>query len=479
MRNNSQNTYDAIIIGAGIGGLVCGCYLAKAGMKVLLAEQHHKPGGYCSSFKRKGYLFDSASHCFGAYRKDGIVRKVINDHSIHHKINIIKFNPSDIIYTPDYHVSFRTNIEETIESFRLSFPQEEQNLRKFFNDVTYPNPNFFSKMRNWTFNDLLNRYFNDMYLKATLSMPLLGNGGLPPSQMSAFIGSKLYSEFLIDGGYYPEGGMQTLPDALSARFQEYGGTLRLSCKVKKIIMQDNKVSGIVLDNEDLISSRYVVSGCDARQTYLQLLDISHYNYEFYNQVNNMSPSLSDFIIYLGIDKNCENLPKTGTSLWFFSHYDIDKAYVAAQCADINGFGGYLLRISEDKSTILGIIPAPYKDKSYWDDNKDEFMHAFIEKIEYQSIPNLSSHVLYKEAATPHTLYRYTLNQNGASYGWAGTPSQIAVPNMRKASFLDGLYLTSSWSTHGIGISGVFYMGHDTAKIILRKETRHNRIKELL
>ena len=50
-----MNKYDVIIIGAGIGGLTCGCYLAKAGLKVLIIEQHNKPGGYCTSFERKGY----------------------------------------------------------------------------------------------------------------------------------------------------------------------------------------------------------------------------------------------------------------------------------------------------------------------------------------------------------------------------------------------------------------------------------------
>ncbi|NOY64254.1 MAG: NAD(P)-binding protein, partial [Nitrospirae bacterium] len=68
MSRRSSEEYDAIIIGAGIGGLVCGCYLAKAGMKVLICEQHHKPGGYCTSFKRKGFTFDAAAHCFGSYR---------------------------------------------------------------------------------------------------------------------------------------------------------------------------------------------------------------------------------------------------------------------------------------------------------------------------------------------------------------------------------------------------------------------------
>ncbi len=64
----NSNAYDAAIIGAGLGGLVCGCYLAKAGMKVLIVEKHFKPGGYCTTFKRKDFTFDAAAHSFGGYR---------------------------------------------------------------------------------------------------------------------------------------------------------------------------------------------------------------------------------------------------------------------------------------------------------------------------------------------------------------------------------------------------------------------------
>src|SRR5512135_1611837 len=96
MQKSSDTMYDAIIIGAGISGLVCGCYLAKAGMKVLIAEQHFKPGGYCTSFKRKGYTFDAAAHSFGGYRKDGIVRKVFSELGIDKRIKIKRYDPSDI-----------------------------------------------------------------------------------------------------------------------------------------------------------------------------------------------------------------------------------------------------------------------------------------------------------------------------------------------------------------------------------------------
>jgi phytoene dehydrogenase-like protein len=137
--------------------------------------------------------------------------------------------------------------------------------------------------------------------------------------------------------------------------------------------------------------------------------------------------------------------------------------------DIEGYGGYALRISHDKSTIYAGIPAPYKSKRYWVDNKQKFLESLIDKIEKYTIPNFSKHIIYKEAATPYTLYRYTLNYRGASFGWAGIPSQFAVPNLRKPSFIQGLYLAGHWTTLGVGISGTAYVGYDTAKMLLRKE----------
>jgi len=61
LRRRPDPSYDAVIIGSGIGGLITANLLAKGGLRVLLVEQHYMVGGYCSSFRRGGYTFDAAT----------------------------------------------------------------------------------------------------------------------------------------------------------------------------------------------------------------------------------------------------------------------------------------------------------------------------------------------------------------------------------------------------------------------------------
>jgi phytoene dehydrogenase-like protein len=464
-----KNIYDAVIIGAGMSGLVCGCYLAQAGMKVLIVEQHHKPGGYCTSFSRRGFTFDAAAHSFGAYRKGGIVRKVFNDLEIDKQVRITRYDPSDIVISPEYKISFWADFKKTINDLQKAFPEEIDNIKNFFLLLVNPMPTFFARIRSWTFKKLLDTYFTDDKLKAIISLPVYGNSGASPTILSACMGAQIFTEFLLDGGYYPEGGMQTLPDALTDAFKKSGGEIWLSCPVKKIQVKENKVDGIITEIGDFIPSRYVISNCDARQTFFNFLGKKVISADFLKRISKMTPSLSAFILYLGVDKHFHDLPEPGTNLWILSQYNFDNAYSAVKKGNFNSIGGYLTHVSPDKKSLLSFINVPFINKKYWTDNKKILAESFLKRIEKDVIPGLSKHTIYKEAATPQTLFRYTLNHKGATFGWAVTPSQLAIPDFRKPSFIQGLYLTGHWTTRGLGISGVVHVGYDTAKMILRKE----------
>ncbi|OHE55560.1 MAG: hypothetical protein A2Z47_07475 [Thermodesulfovibrio sp. RBG_19FT_COMBO_42_12] len=463
-----NNTYDAIIIGAGISGLVCGCYLAKAGMKVLIVEQHNKPGGYFTSFKRRGFLFDAAAHSFGNYREGGLVRKVLTELAVDKMIKILRFDPSDIIITPDFKMTFYNDIKDTTTKLANIFPKEKDNIIKFFNFLTSANQFEFVKLKDKTFSFLLHSFFKDEKLINSFALPVLGNGGLPPSLMHAFSGSKIFTESLIDGGYYPEGGIQNLPNALDSIIRQNNGNIFYRRLIKKILVKRNSVIGVKLDNNETFISKNVVSACDMTQTFKTLLGRKIIGNQVIYKLNHMVPSVSTFILYIGITKPFNGLPPPGTNTWYLPYYDLDKIYDRIQKCDFGKAGMYMLRVSPDEKTILVFIGAPFKTRLYWERNKKKLAEEFLNRIE-EHFTDIRKHVAYFDAATPSTLFRYTLNYKGAAFGWAKMPSQIFDSILSKTTSINGLYLTGHWTGIASGLPGAFYGGYTIARRILRKE----------
>lgn len=459
--------YDVIIIGSGISGLICGCCLAKTGLKVLIVEQHSKPGGYCTSFERMGFIFDAAAHSLGGFNY-GNLGNIFSYLNLFDEVKFVRADPSNTIITPDFRVSFWADLDKTINDFQVAFPDEKNVINDFFQYIITPDSRS-ARLKGWSFNDLLHKYFLDDKLKAILSFPLFGNGGLPPSRMSAFIGVKIFKEFLIDGGYYPVDSIQKLPDALLKKYYQFGGQIFLSCRVNKIKVNQNAVTGVDLEADGFVPSRYVVSNCDARQTFFNLIGKKYLPESFIAEMNHMSPSLSAFIVYLGTDGYFDQDIFNGTNLWMLYYYDLEKIYRYAKKGDFANLGGYLLHPSLRKNSMVALMIAPYKTKRFWSENKQKLMKFFIERIDQDILHNLTDHIVYKGAASPHTLHRYTSNYQGAAFGWECTPEQLALTDFRKPSFIQGLYMTGHWTTKGLGIPGVAYVGFDTASMILRKE----------
>lgn len=473
MSELNKQTYDAIIIGAGIGGLVCACYLAKAGMKVLIIEQHDKPGGYCTTFKRKGFSFDAAAHSFGSYREGGNFRRIINELGVDGMIKITRFDPTDVILTPDFNITFWNDTKKTIDNLIDIFPKEKNNIINYYNfyNSQASNDQLESiKLKDKTFADFLSLFFTDADLINTISFPVLGNGGLPPSLMHAFTGTKIFREFLIDGGYYPQGGMQELPNALCHIIKQNNGTIMLKKLVKKILVKNNTAIGVELDDKNSFFSKYVISACDITQTLNSFLGEAIVGEKITAKLKDMSPSISTFTLYIGIDEQFEGLPREGTNIWHLPYCDLDKIFNNITHGNLENFGsnGFMFRVSPGKRTILAFTGAPFSTALFWKQNKQKMAMEFLNKLE-KLIPNLKKHITYFDAATPQTHYRYTLNRNGANYGWAPTQSQLFDPDFRQKTRVQRLYSTGHWTAQTHGIPGVAYIGYNTAHLILKNE----------
>ncbi|MEW6601229.1 MAG: NAD(P)/FAD-dependent oxidoreductase, partial [Nitrospirota bacterium] len=320
--------YDVVVVGAGIGGLVCACYLAKKGMKVLILEQHHAAGGYCTSFKRRGYTFDATTHYLGSFRENGPLNIVYNELNLATNVRINKFDPSNVIILPEYRICIRDRLEDTIAEFQRCFREESEHIEEFFNYICdTPFPLLFYKLKDKVFSDLLDEYFRDRQLKSLLGI-FLGNIGVPPSTASALASVVLYKEFVLDGGYYPEGGMQVFADAFVDKFREYGGEILFRKNVEKIVVDNGKVKGVIIDKDHFISSGRVVSNCDATNTFIQLVGMEHLPQAFVGKINKLDTSPSAFMVYLGLDMNYSAILENRCSWWcsLNSTFNVEKVF---------------------------------------------------------------------------------------------------------------------------------------------------------
>jgi len=478
MKKTVNKSYDAIIIGGGLGGLVCGCYLAKAGQRIIIFEKNIKVGGYCTSFYRQNYYFDACVYSLSSFRNGGSLYRIYNDLELSDKLSFIRNEKPDIVVTPNHKINFYTNFQETILQLQHHFPEERSSIAKFIDLIVNNKIISFAKLRSFTFSDLLNQYFRNKELKTILSIMLLGYTGLPPTQLSSIVGILIFREFVFDGGYYPVGGMQNLPDTLAQRINDFGGEVITGIKVKKIIVENTLAKGIELENGQIITGRRIISACDSTETFLELVGINNLSSDFVKIIKSCQPSLSAFLVYIGLNSSLVDLPELKSHVWLLDGYsdDIEKIYsellegryrfLALSSPSLRNLSAMK---SNNRDSLFLFINMPFKSEGFWSDSTRLDIRNKLINIAQRMIPNLKNRIELDFTATPVTLSNWTLNHRGAAYGLADTVTQFGDPHFSESTEIANLFLAGHWTNRSSGVTSVINSGYITAQRILNKK----------
>jgi phytoene dehydrogenase-like protein len=136
MGNDTMGTYyDAVIIGAGMGGLSCGTLLAKEGLRVLICEQSSKPGGYCQNFKRNGFTFTPAVHFLNEFGPNGQMKEAFQTLGLPPEIEFYPQDPQRRIITPHFHLILSTDIDRFERDLIQLFPRERLSIPAYIEDL--------------------------------------------------------------------------------------------------------------------------------------------------------------------------------------------------------------------------------------------------------------------------------------------------------------------------------------------------------
>src|SRR3989338_9754845 len=110
-----SQSFDTIVIGAGIGGLVCANYLAKNGLKVLIIEKNEQLGGYCRSFSRGGYTFNTCIRGLVGAREGGVFQKILLELGLEEQIRLLRPLVYDEIQFREKSVALHNDPKRTVE----------------------------------------------------------------------------------------------------------------------------------------------------------------------------------------------------------------------------------------------------------------------------------------------------------------------------------------------------------------------------
>jgi len=474
-RPKAEDEYDVIIVGSGIGGLVCGALLSKRGYKTLILEQHYLVGGYCTSFSRSGFTFNvGVSDVSGLWERGPITRL----------LRELGLEPEELFVRNRMRYVFRGkaidagSLDEFVEKLSEMFPSEEENIRRFLEDakmayeecymeanvygtplpaelivkvfgskklLNYPkeHPHFYDWM-NKTFREKLDEYFGDEDLKALLCA-LIGYVGADPGEVPASSALTAVISYYIHGGYFPRGGARNFAETLRKFIEDHGGRVLLGCRVNEILVGDGRVRGVRASGK-VFRAPIVVANANAKTTFLELIGERHLDKEFIEYIRGLRMSPSCFAVFLGIDMDLRDLPSIIVNL--------DEGYYLV----INSNADPTLA-PEGKASIMILTGANYRD--FPERGTEEYLRLkrmlaekLVEKAE-KLIPDLSKHIVVMDAATPKTYERYTSMPEGAIYSF---DQSIHTKRPYFKTPIRGLYLASASTFPGGGIEAVTISG---------------------
>lgn len=503
LRESAAESYDAIVIGSGIGGLTTAALLAKAGRRVLVTERHDRPGGYAHSFQRGRYHFDAAVHQIGGCqptdeRETGLIDMLLRRLDVRNRCEFLRVNPFYAGLFPGFRIDASTGLEEFAESYGRIFPAEAQTIRETvdlsariarevrrlpaqltgWDLLSFPRkfPTLF-RYRNATLGQVLDARFRDPRLKASYATlwPYLG---LPPSRLSFVYWSLMLMSYVREGAYYCRGTFQNLANALVEAVRRNHGELLLLTRVRRIRVRAGRAEGVVLENGQRIDAPVVVSNADVRETFEELVGLEHVPRSYASRLRSMRPSLSAFVTFLATSLDLRKLG-AAHEMFLFRSWDHEGEYrsvlegrPAATVVAVPSLTDSSLAPKGEHVVSLTTL-VPYDVGTSWRTEKKRFGEELLRTAE-SAFPGLTESAKNIEEASPRTMERYTLNFTGSIYGWEVAPDQVGPKRLDHRTPILGLLLSGHWTQPGGGIYAVAASGLQTAQAILG-EAELNRI----
>jgi len=485
---------NSIVIGSGFGGIAAALRLKAKGHKVTLIEKHPDLGGRARVFKRNGFTFDGGPTVITApYLINELFELFQKDPKDYIKLSPLKVwyqfifeDKSKFNYSGNEN-EMKTQIQELNKEDVKGYKKLVSFTKKIFDkgftelaDVPFDKPFVMMqqlpallKLKSYkSVYSLVSSYIKNEKLRRMLSMHPLLVGGNPFTTTSIY-GLILYLEKKW-GIHYSMGGTGNIIKGFEKLMNEVGIKVIKDNEVTKIISYNNKITGVQIDNNNIIDVDNVICNADPPAVYEKLLDgNSNNSFLFKWKKERMEYSMGLFVYYFGTKKIYENVEHH--TIKFGNKYKehLDDIFNKKKLNEDISY--YLHRPSatdksmapEGNDCFYVLVPVPNNQSGIdWKMEGEKMKKLIIDKMEKDLMPNLKDNIIEDFYLTPDYFEKELNTKFGSGFSIQPKFTQSAYFRFHnKSEIYNGLYFVGAGTHPGAGVPGVLSSAKVLEKIL--------------
>ncbi|MDR3197527.1 MAG: NAD(P)/FAD-dependent oxidoreductase [Planctomycetaceae bacterium] len=440
-----NNFYDVIVIGSGLAGMTAANILGRSGHRVLLLEQHFQLGGLAATFRRRdGIIFDVSLHGFPV----GMIKSCRRYWNTEIAGQIVQL-PKIRFDNPQFSLETTFDREDFTRLLIEKFGIAKETVVGFFDKAR--SLSHYDDDRQ-TVKELFNEFFPGRSDVVRLLMEPITYANGSTLDDPALTYGIVFSNFMSKGVYTFRGGTDVLIDRMTAELKKNGVEIRKSSPVRRILVENGHVAGVVVQKDGdadscIFRSKVVLSNTNLKGTIFDLTGEDYFSDTFIETAKTVRLNNSSTQVYLAlkrdylIDENqCGDLLFSSTATEFSSEKLLNRQITSRT------FSFYYpkTRPGTDRCYIVSSTNANFADwtgfsQEEYAKRKSQLIEQTLDHLE-KYVPDVREHLDWAEAATPNTFKRYTGHWDGSSFG---TKYEGLAVNRRLPQEIPGLFHAGS------------------------------------